>query len=272
MKTITDAITLITSVWGFRAVVRSGRTLEAQARTQDQRGVEIEFRIEGALDVLRLAKAMLFAVEQEVSNRNSSIFRAVTISSVWLGGTTLSSAPEEDHRRAEPIDVIDRGTIGIGLSLLRIRSDQPIEVARLESVRSRKRRKVAHAIVARARAEGLLAFGRKGAQGGVTAGAAAADHQPVWVGVAILHRISGAVNAVVDIRDAPLELQAQSIRTAITRAAAIVHIDMLTPRLVQYCTASERVLEADAVGPPWLSTSTGAFSPAGAVNSAENGG
>ena len=26
------------------------------------------------------------------------------------------------------------------------------------------------------------------------------------------------------------------------------------PRLVQYCTASESVLEADADGPPWLLT------------------
>ena len=37
------------------------------------------------------------------------------------------------------------------------------------------------------------------------------------------------------------------------------------PRLVQNCTASERVLDVDAVGPPWLLTSTGVFSPCGAV-------
>ena len=44
------------------------------------------------------------------------------------------------------------------------------------------------------------------------------------------------------------------------------------PRLVQYCTASESVPEAEAVGPPWLLTSTGAFSPAGAVKLGESGG
>jgi hypothetical protein len=33
------------------------------------------------------------------------------------------------------------------------------------------------------------------------------------------------------------------------------------PRLVQNCTASERVLDVDAVGPPWLLTSTGVFFP-----------
>jgi hypothetical protein len=43
------------------------------------------------------------------------------------------------------------------------------------------------------------------------------------------------------------------------------------PRLIQYCTSSESVLEAAEVGPPWLITSTGAFSPSGAVNSGEWG-
>ena len=44
------------------------------------------------------------------------------------------------------------------------------------------------------------------------------------------------------------------------------------PRLVQYWVESERVLEAADVGPPWLLTSTGAFSSAGAANSGEKGG
>jgi hypothetical protein len=44
------------------------------------------------------------------------------------------------------------------------------------------------------------------------------------------------------------------------------------PWLVQYCVESESVLDADDVGPPWLFTSTGAFSASGAANSGENGG
>jgi hypothetical protein len=44
------------------------------------------------------------------------------------------------------------------------------------------------------------------------------------------------------------------------------------PRLVQYWMRSSRVLEAAAVGPPWHFTTSGGFSPAGALYSGLNGG
>ena len=40
-------------------------TSEPEAGTQDQHRVEIEFRVEGALNVLGLAETMLLAVEQK---------------------------------------------------------------------------------------------------------------------------------------------------------------------------------------------------------------
>jgi hypothetical protein len=48
---------------------------EAQPTAQDERREEIEFRIERALNGLRLAKAMRFAIEQEVSDRNPLHFQ-----------------------------------------------------------------------------------------------------------------------------------------------------------------------------------------------------
>jgi hypothetical protein len=44
------------------------------------------------------------------------------------------------------------------------------------------------------------------------------------------------------------------------------------PRLVQYCSPKFNVVRAALVGPPWLKTSSGGFSPAGAPKSLFCGG
>jgi len=83
--------------------------------------------------------------------------------SVWFGGDdAILRSLEEDDRRREAIDVVDRGALGIDLSVLRIGTNQPVQVTGLEFVRvAREGLEVADAVIARARAEQLVLFKRE---------------------------------------------------------------------------------------------------------------
>src|SRR5215468_5530334 len=103
--------------------------------------IEGEFRIEAALNVAGLPEAMLLAREQEIANRITfapqrlnHTFRLVR----RHDGVLLPL--EEDHRLRDPIRVIERRALAIARLLLRIRSDQPVEIARLEFVRVARER------------------------------------------------------------------------------------------------------------------------------------
>ena len=74
----------------------------------------------------------------------------------------------------------------------------------------RQRLEVADAVVAGAGAERVVEGQR--AQRGVAAGAAAADGQALAVDQAPLDEIARAVDAVVDVDDAPLAVQPPPIR------------------------------------------------------------
>ena len=76
-------------------------TSEPEAGAQDEHRVEIELRVEGAPYVLGLAESVLLAVEQKIADRNALSFSAATMSSVWFGGTTRSSAPWKKITGAE---------------------------------------------------------------------------------------------------------------------------------------------------------------------------
>src|ERR1700735_776265 len=109
---------------------------------------------------------------------------------------------------------------------LRVRSDQPIQIMTLEFVRiARERNKVAHAVIACSRAKRNLMLRCKGAQRGIAASAAAADHQTVRVGVAIRCQVASPADAVLNVENAPLPLQPKPVRTAVSRAPAVVHIE-----------------------------------------------
>src|SRR6516164_5114634 len=57
--------------------------------------------------------------------------------------------PGRDDRLREPIRVIKRRALAVARVLLRIRSDQPVEIARLELMGvARERGDVAHAVIA----------------------------------------------------------------------------------------------------------------------------
>src|SRR5215472_8477090 len=105
---------------------------------------------------------MLLAVEQKIADRNASgLQRRNHELGLARRDDAVLRALEEDHWRREAIDVIDRRALGVDFLVLRVGSDQPIEVAGLEFVGvARKSLEIADAIVAGARAEGLLARGR----------------------------------------------------------------------------------------------------------------
>ena len=63
------------------------------------------------------------------------------------------------------------------------------------------------------------------AQRSVAAGAAAADRQAVAVDLAAFREIARAVDAIVDIDDAPLAVEPFSVCAAVAGAAAIIDIE-----------------------------------------------
>src|SRR5208282_5875400 len=110
---------------------------------------------ESAPDVLGLPETVLLAVEQEVPDRNAALLqrRDHEFGLVRRDDPILRSL-EEDHRRREPIDMVDGGALGIGLPVLRIGTNQPVQVTGLEFVRiARQRLEIADAVIARAPAE-----------------------------------------------------------------------------------------------------------------------
>src|SRR5262249_46287029 len=117
-----------------------------------------------------------------------------------------------------------RRALAIARALLRVGTDEPIEIARLElGGITRKRGDVAHPIVARTALEEISERERR--QGGVAPCTAAADHDAFLINPPLRNEISGAIDAVVDIHDAPAEMQALAIGAAEARAAAIVDIE-----------------------------------------------
>jgi hypothetical protein len=116
----------------------------------------MQFRIECGSYVLGPTEAMLFAAEQEVSNRNCLV-RQSGYHQLGLAGQNdfVVRALEKDHWHRETVDVVDGGAVGVRLLLLQIWSNKPIQVMGLEFMRiAGEGRKVAHAIVA-----GYIAMG-----------------------------------------------------------------------------------------------------------------
>jgi hypothetical protein len=118
----------------------------------------------------------------------------------------------------------------------------------------------------------FFALRRERAQGRIAAGAAAAYHQSGRIGIPLFNQVARAMDAVLDVDDTALPPEPKPICKSVPCTAPIVYVEHANARLVQYWIASESVLEAAAVGPSWILTSTGTFSPSGAVNSGKNGG
>ena len=116
----------------------------------------------------------------------------------------------------EAIDEVNWRAGPIRVSPLGIRSDQSIEIARLELVRVvGEHFDVADAVIARARRE-HAGVKRQRRQSGVAARAAAADDEPRLVGESRRHEMPRRVHHVLDVSDAPFTAQRVSVLTAET--------------------------------------------------------
>ena len=74
-----------------------------------------------------------------------------------------------------------------------------------------------------------IVFRRERAERRVAAGAAAADHEPLGVGVPVLDQPARAGDAVLDVDEAPLSFEPQPVGAALACAAAIVHVEYPDP-------------------------------------------
>src|SRR5512136_2422049 len=98
---------------------------------------------------------------------------------------------------------MNRGTIAIQILAQWIRSDQPVEIARLKLVRvSGEGLQIAHAVIAGSGAKKVVEGQR--AQSRVTAGAAATDRKTRCIHQTALHEIARARQAILHVDDAPL--------------------------------------------------------------------
>src|SRR6516162_4872978 len=119
--------------------------------------------------------------------------------------------------------MIEWRALAIACFLLRIESDQPVEIARLELVGvARKRSDVAHPVIARPAlkevAEGQCRQRR------VPAGAAAADDTSLPINPSLHVEESSTGDTIVDIDNAPVQLETVAVGAAKTGAAAVVHV------------------------------------------------
>src|SRR6185436_9606519 len=132
-----------------------------------------EFGIEAALNVAGPSEAMLLAREQEIADRIALAPQRLDHAFCLVrrhDGVLI--ALEEDHWLRQPIRVIERRALAIARFLLRIGSDQPVEITRLEFVGvARERGDVAHAVIASSALKEVAEGQRR--QGRVAAGAAA---------------------------------------------------------------------------------------------------
>jgi hypothetical protein len=95
---------------------------------------------------------------------------------------------------------------------------------RLEFMRvASQRLEVGDAVIARAGAEDVAEG--QGSEGGIAAGAAAADHQALRVGPAAGDEVERAIDAILDIDNVPFAVEAIAIGAPITAAAAVIHIE-----------------------------------------------
>src|SRR5258708_39522009 len=103
---------------------------------------------------------MLLAVEQKIADWNAAFLqrRDHEVCLVQRDDAILRSL-EEDYRRREPIDMVDGGAFGIGVSVVGIGTNQPVQVTGLEFMSvTREGLEVADAVIARTRAEHFAVF------------------------------------------------------------------------------------------------------------------
>src|SRR4029077_4486536 len=185
--------------------------------------IEVELSLERALDVLRNPETVLLALKGNVGDRHTLLAQRGDNELSLVGRHDLVLQPlEEDHRRGDPLDRVDRRPLAIDVPILRPRAQQALVVHRLELVRvAVKDFQVADAEMARPGFEEIC--GGQGSQDRVAAGAPAGDRHTVTVDQATFDQVAGPVDGVVDVDDAPLAVEALPVLTAEPRAPTVVH-------------------------------------------------
>src|SRR5262249_43246134 len=104
---------------------------EREPGPEDFDRIKGEFRIEAKLNVAGLAEAMLLAREQEIADRIALAAQCLNHAFCLVRRHDGAPPPlKEDHRLREPIHMIERRALAVARFLLRIGSDQPVEIAR----------------------------------------------------------------------------------------------------------------------------------------------
>src|SRR5260370_11592291 len=118
---------------------------------------------------------------------------------------------------------MNRRSLIIESALLGIWTDQAVEIARLEFVRvPGERFEIADAVIADSGHKGISEGQR--AQRGVAPRAAAADRHALAVHQSARREVFRAVDAVVDIDDAPFPAKPLAVCAPIAGTAAIIHV------------------------------------------------
>src|SRR4029077_17844333 len=93
-------------------------------------GVKVKLRLEHALDILGLAKAVLLAFESQISDRQA--FRTHGFHHFFglIGWDDfILQTLEENHRTSEAVGEVNRRTFEVKIAPLGIGADQSIEIA-----------------------------------------------------------------------------------------------------------------------------------------------
>src|SRR6266545_2029999 len=210
--------------------VRDGHRLHRIGELEAEHpAVEVQLGLDGPLDVLGPAEAVLLAGERQVG-----VGDALGVERgghpLGLGGRDdlVLQALQQDDRAGQALGVVDRRPLPVQLGRLRPRADEAVQVAGLELVGvAGQRLRVGHAVVAGAGGE-QVAEGER-AQGGVAAGAASPDGQPPRVDLAPVGQEASRRDAVVDVDDPPAACQPLPVGAPVAGGAAVVDVDHRDP-------------------------------------------
>ena len=199
--------------------------LKSQACPEHFHGVEIKLGIKRALDVGGLAEAMLLTREQKIADWCPAVAQRLDhCLSLVRRHYRILVALEEDDGARKALGMKKRRAFAIECLVLRVRADQPIKVVRLELMGiARKRGDIAHAVITGAAREHIVEHERS--ERCVAASAAAADHHAISIHAGALSQKLCAVNTVINVDDALVEVKSVSVGPVKTTAASVIHVE-----------------------------------------------
>src|SRR6267154_2695678 len=169
--------------------------------------VERKFSLQAALDIRRLAEAVLFARKQEIADRVALAPQHLHHGFGLIRRNDLVFvALKEDDRLLQSLGMKERRALAVARLLLRIRADQPVEITRLEFMGvARQRRGVADAIMAGASLKEIAKH--QGGKRRIAAGAATCDDRALVVHQSLGREMFGAIDAIIDVDNAPVVIE-----------------------------------------------------------------